>query len=114
MLVPHFNLYVTFSCAHICLKLLVQDELEKFCENVSYLHIIRNEEAECFQIRMPAEAFRYGFGPIGERRFAKALAEHMNECFHPFAPLNGEEILVGNTATALNGAHPLSCAKSSY
>lgn len=89
--------------------MLVQDELEKFAENVSYHPYTSKERItlNALQVRMSADAFRYGFAPVLVNRFAKALAEHFNEYFHPYTPLTGKEILVGNTATALNGMYIL-------
>jgi hypothetical protein len=63
---------------------------------------------------MTADTFRYGFAPVLVNRFAKALAEHFNEYFRPYTPITGEEILVGNTATALNGMYFLLGVISSH
>jgi hypothetical protein len=92
--------------------LLVQDELEKFAGNVSHSYLIliylkSKNIAELFQIQMTANTFRYGFAPVLTQRFAQALAGYFNEYFHPYTPLTGDEILVGNTATALNGTRLL-------
>ncbi|RFU81793.1 pyridoxal phosphate-dependent transferase, major domain [Trichoderma arundinaceum] len=67
---------------------LVTKELEEFA-NSSRVHI-------------PAAAFMYGYSTAGGQRFPKALATHLNEYFHPFKPLTGDDILATGTATALH------------
>lgn len=44
----------------------------------------------------------YGYSTAGGQRFPKALATHLNEYFHPYKPLTGDDILATGTATALH------------
>lgn len=44
----------------------------------------------------------YGYSTAGGQRFPKALAAHLNEYFHPYKPLTGDDILATGTATALH------------
>ncbi|KAH8668544.1 pyridoxal phosphate-dependent transferase [Xylariales sp. PMI_506] len=74
---------IAFSTAE---NMLVTEELGQFAQNV----------------RISAEAFGYRFSMAGGPHFPKVLAVHLNEYFKPYAPLTGDEILVADTATALN------------
>ncbi|KAL6821289.1 pyridoxal phosphate-dependent transferase [Trichoderma camerunense] len=67
---------------------LVTKELEQFA-NSGNIHI-------------PGAAFMYGYSTAGGQRFPRALATHLNEYFHPYKPLTGDDILATGTATALH------------
>jgi len=79
-----------------------------------YMVCENDAELGAFQIRMTAETFRYGFAPVIVQRFSKALAQYFNEYFNPYTPLTEDEILVGNTATALNGMNLALALMSSH
>ncbi|ORY66546.1 1-aminocyclopropane-1-carboxylate synthase [Pseudomassariella vexata] len=66
---------------------LVSWELEQFAnQNVTF----------------PLEIFSYGYSTAGGQRFPKALAQHLNECFNPYRPLDGSEIQITDAATSLH------------
>ncbi|UKZ58134.1 hypothetical protein TrVGV298_011999 [Trichoderma virens] len=67
---------------------LVTNELEQFANSAN--------------VHIPGAAFMYGYSTAGGQRFPKALATHLNEYFHPFKPLTGNDILATGTATALH------------
>ncbi|KAI1074604.1 1-aminocyclopropane-1-carboxylate synthase [Whalleya microplaca] len=68
---------------------LVQKELQDFVKkNVSFTE----------------QCFTYGYSTGGGPRFPKALAEHLNEYFHPWKPLDGSEIQISGAATAMHTA----------
>ncbi|KAM0254606.1 hypothetical protein ACHAQJ_006642 [Trichoderma viride] len=83
------NGIVSFALAeNASLPALVTKELEQF--------------ANSDKIHIPAAAFGYAYSTAGGQRLPKALAPHINECFHPFKPLTGDNILATGTATALH------------
>ncbi|KAI0137052.1 pyridoxal phosphate-dependent transferase [Xylariales sp. AK1849] len=53
-------------------------------------------------VEFPAETFSYHYNTAGGPRLRKALAQHFNEYFNPYRPLDGSEIQVVGAATALH------------
>jgi aspartate/methionine/tyrosine aminotransferase len=53
-------------------------------------------------VHIPEAAFSYGYSTAGGQRLPKAMATHVNEYFHPFKPLTGDNILATGAATALH------------
>ncbi|KAI0003151.1 1-aminocyclopropane-1-carboxylate synthase [Xylariaceae sp. FL0662B] len=68
---------------------LVQKELQEFVGK---------------KVSFPELSFVYRYSSGGGPRFPEVLAEHLNECFHPFKPLDGSEIQITGAATALHTA----------
>jgi 1-aminocyclopropane-1-carboxylate synthase len=53
-------------------------------------------------VTFPAPSFGYSYSNAGGPVLPKALAGHLNEYFHPYRPLDGTEIKIVGSATALH------------
>ncbi|CAJ2500694.1 Uu.00g035470.m01.CDS01 [Anthostomella pinea] len=65
---------------------LVDRELQEFARHVT----------------IPAQAFSYAYSSGGGPELPAAMARHLNEYFSPFKPLDGSEISISGTATAMH------------
>lgn len=62
------------------------------------------------QVKIPPEAFTYGYSTRGGPRLQAALAAHLDETFEPSLPLKAADVVVLDGATALHSVYAFALA----